>query len=174
MPTIFTHPAVPLTLQVVMGKGVVSKRLLFAGVIGSILPDLDVLAFSFGIPYGHPFGHRGFTHSFLFAAFVALVVASMFRLLHTTLVKAFLFLLISVGSHGVLDAFTNGGRGIAFFWPLSAARYFSPFRPVVVAPVEISLFFSSIGLHVLHSELLWVWAPCILAGAIMTLWRRWR
>lgn len=30
-----------------------------------MLPDLDVIAFHFGIPYSAPFGHRGATHSLL-------------------------------------------------------------------------------------------------------------
>ena len=38
----------------------------------SLAPDLDVIAFRFGIPYAAPFGHRGAAHSI----FVALVLAS--------------------------------------------------------------------------------------------------
>src|SRR5438477_13211390 len=37
----------------------------------AMLPDADVIAFAFGIPYEHPFGHRGATHSFVFALFIA-------------------------------------------------------------------------------------------------------
>ncbi len=33
----------------------------------SLVPDLDVIAFRFGIPYAAPFGHRGATHSIVFA-----------------------------------------------------------------------------------------------------------
>jgi inner membrane protein len=44
------------------------KWLLLLAILSSILPDLDVLTFNFGIPYSHPFGHRGFTHSIVFAA----------------------------------------------------------------------------------------------------------
>jgi inner membrane protein len=32
-----------------------------------MLPDADVLAFKPGVAYGNIFGHRGFTHSLLFA-----------------------------------------------------------------------------------------------------------
>nr|HRC76832.1 rhodanese-like domain-containing protein [Kouleothrix sp.] len=32
--------------------------------------------------------------------------------------------------HGVLDAMTDGGLGVAFFAPFSATRYFFPFRPI--------------------------------------------
>ena len=61
MPTILTHTAVPLALGLGLGKEIVPRRVLWAGVALSILPDLDVLAFRFGIPYAAPFGHRGAT-----------------------------------------------------------------------------------------------------------------
>ena len=64
MPTIFSHPAVPLALGFGLGKKFIPTRLLLAGVMASILPDFDVVAFSLGIPYEDEFGHRGFSHSF--------------------------------------------------------------------------------------------------------------
>jgi inner membrane protein len=39
-----------------------------------MLPDADVLAFKFGVAYGNMFGHRGFTHSLLFAFVVPILV----------------------------------------------------------------------------------------------------
>ena len=38
----------------------------------SMLPDADVIGFSFGVRYGDPWGHRGATHSLTFA-FVAVI-----------------------------------------------------------------------------------------------------
>ena len=171
MPTILSHPAVPLAIGLGLGTEVIPKRLLLAGVLGSILPDVDILAFQFGIPYEEVLGHRGFTHSLAFATFVALLGACPFRVLRTGFVKAFTFLLVSTASHGILDAFTDGGRGIAFFWPWSANRYFAPFRPITVSPIGISPFFSEGGIAVLLSELLWVWLPCVLACAALTAYR---
>ena len=100
MPTTFSHPAVPLALGFALGKEILSRRLLLAGVAASILPDLDVVAFSFGIPYEHEFGHRGFSHSFLFAALVALLGACAHRSLHSSFGTAFGFLFLATASHG--------------------------------------------------------------------------
>ena len=75
MATILTHPAVPLAIGVVAGSRRIPRRLLEFGVLASILPDADVLAFQFGIPYASMFGHRGFSHSIFFA----LLVGCMFR-----------------------------------------------------------------------------------------------
>lgn len=172
MPTILTHPAVPLALGLGLGRTAIPPRLLACGAIAAMLPDLDVLAFHYGIPYAADFGHRGFSHSLLFAALLALLGASAYRWLRTRFVRAWGFLFIAVASHGVLDAFTNGGLGIAFFWPFSSQRYFAPMQVIDVAPIGVARFLSTHGLAVLQSELLWVWLPCLCIGGCLAGWRR--
>ena len=164
MPTIFSHSAVPLALGLGLGKKFIPTRLLLAGVVGSILPDFDVIAFSFGIPYEDQFGHRGFSHSFFFAALVALLGACGHRWLRCGFGIAFWFLFFSTASHGILDAFTNGGLGIAFFWPWSDERYFLRYQVIEVSPIGLSQFFARSGIKVILSELRWVWLPCVLMG----------
>src|SRR5262245_39054334 len=162
MPTIFTHPAVPLALGFGLGKKIIPSPLLLAGVVASILPDFDVVAFIFGIPYENEFGHRGFSHSFFFAALVALLGACGHRWLRCSFGIAFLFLFFSTASHGILDASTNGGLGIAFFWPWSDERYFLRYQVIEVSPIGLSHFFSRWGIKVVLSGLLWVWLPFVL------------
>ncbi len=71
-------------------------------------------------------------------------------------------LLFVVGaSHGVLDAMTDGGLGIAFFAPFDGTRYFLPWRPLVCPPIDIAPFLSEWGLRTLRSEVMWVWAPLL-------------
>ncbi|HXJ79932.1 MAG TPA: metal-dependent hydrolase [Candidatus Methylomirabilis sp.] len=171
MPTVFTHPALPLALGLGLGPQVISPRLLLAGVVTSMLPDLDVVAFPLGVPYGSAFGHRGFTHSLALALGVAVIAGCCHRALRTTFTRGFLFILVATASHGALDAFTNGGLGIAFLWPFSSERYFAPYRVIEVSPIGISWLLSSRSLSVLGSELVWVWAPCVglrLALAVIT------
>jgi inner membrane protein len=172
MPTVFSHPVIPLALRVGLGADVIPGRLLLAGALCSVLPDLDVLAFWSGVPHESEFGHRGFSHSFAFATVVALVGGSFYRSLNTNFGRAFIFLLLATASHGVLDAFTDGGAGIAFFWPWLENRYFAPFRPIRVAPIGISVFFSHGSILVMVSELLWLWLPCLLTGAAVAACRR--
>lgn len=170
MPTIFSHPAVPLAVGLGLGRDVISRPLLLAGAVGSVLPDLDVLAFTFGLSYEHELGHRGMSHSPVFAALLALVGACPRRILQTSFTRAFFFLFVTIASHGLLDAFTNGGLGVAFFWPWSEKRFFSPFRPISVSPIGISDFLPHAA-SVLFSELLWVWIPCILAAGALAVYR---
>ena len=61
-------------------------------------------------------------------------------------------------SHGILDALTDGGLGIAFFSPFDTHRYFFPWRPIQVSPIGPG-FFSARGVRVLASELRWIWIP---------------
>lgn len=159
MPTIFSHAVVPLAIAVGLGSTVIPKRLLLAGIFACILPDFDVLAFRLGIPYAHDFGHRGVTHSLIFAIFFALTVLPFAKFLQAPRPTVFLFLLICTASHGMLDMLTNGGLGVAFFWPFSSERYFFPCQVVQVSPLSLHRFLSPAGLAVIKSELLWLWLP---------------
>ncbi len=172
MPTMLSHPAVPLALGIGLSQRIISKRLLAAGCVASVLPDLDVVAFCFGIPYASGFGHRGFSHSILFALLTALAGACCYGAFKTTFSKAFPFLFIATVSHGLLDAFTNGGLGVDFFWPFSTGRYFFPVKFIEVSPLAAARFFSRRGAKVLFSELLWVWVPFIFVGISTALLRK--
>lgn len=104
----------------------------------SMLPDLDAVGFAFGVPYGAPWGHRGATHSPAFAVLVALAVAVVALAARWPARRAawlFACAFVVVASHGVLDALTDGGKGVAFAWPLGTRRWFFPWRPIPVAPI---------------------------------------
>jgi inner membrane protein len=168
MPTIVTHAVVACGL----GAGLARFRrlpplfwLLAAGL--SMLPDADVIAWPLGIPWGTRWAHRGISHSFPIAAVVAYVVA---RLAHRPLRLPFFWLwgvyFLAMASHGFLDAFTNGGPGVAFLAPFDDTRYFFPWRPVVVSPIGADIL-SAWGLRTVVSELVWIWTPtaALLAAA---------
>ena len=172
MPSLITHPAVPLALAVAYGQRYVSPRLLLAGVGASVLPDVDSLGLDLGIPYEHLLGHRGLTHSIFFALILAVGAALLHRTLRASRGAAFAVVLTSCASHGLLDALTSGGLGVAFLSPFSNHRYFLPWRPIAVSPLEVDRFFSDWGLRVLRSEALCVWLPCALLGGLGFLIRR--
>lgn len=167
MPSIITHAAIPLALWYAADRGRVSTRLLSAGVAATILPDLDVAAFALGIPYADTFGHRGASHSLLFAGLVALLGACLSRPLRSDPSQAAAWLFVCAASHPLLDAMTSGGLGVALLWPWSDQRFFAPWRPIRVSPFAGG-FFSARGMATLLSELRWVWLP-LFVGA--TLWK---
>ena len=51
-----------------------------------------------------------------------------------------LYLFASMASHGLIDALTNGGLGIAFFAPFSNERFFFSYRPIEVSTLNIRHF----------------------------------
>lgn len=186
MPSIITHAAVPLALWCAADRGRIPAWLLAAGVVAAMLPDADVLAFALHIPYADAFGHRGASHSLLFACVLAALAAvwAFFgsgrpwsavsrqpRLAPTqrgptlaSTVQAAAFVFICAASHPLLDAMTSGGLGVALAWPWSEQRFFAPWRPIRVSPFAPQ-FFSARGLATLLSELRWVWLP--LATAVV-------
>lgn len=180
MPSIITHAAVPLALWCAADRGRIPAWLLGAGVVAAMLPDADVLAFALHIPYADAFGHRGASHSLLFAGVLAMLAALVAlalglgrgrpwpavscqpRLASTA--QAAVFVFVCAASHPLLDAMTSGGLGVALAWPWSEQRFFAPWRPIRVSPFAPQ-FFSARGVATLLSELRWVWLP--LATAVV-------
>ncbi len=163
MASIFSHAFVAYGVNSTFTEHPYWKRCLFFSIVLSVLPDADVIGFLIGVPYDSPWGHRGATHSIVFSMMMAaLVTALFFRDYFQSkmrLLAAFTLLSLSAISHGVLDAFTNGGLGVGFFWPFDNTRYFFPYHPVQVSPIGISAFFSHYGLKVLLSELIFIILP---------------
>ena len=159
MASVFGHGIVGVTL-IKLFTSKQTRLLLLLAILSTILPDLDVIAFNFDIPYSHPFGHRGFTHSILFAVIWALLLMWFFGRKDKIVWFAVIFL--STISHGVLDAMTSGGKGIGFFIPFNNNRFFFPFREIKVSPIGIEKFFSEWGMQVIISELKYIFIPCLL------------
>ena len=163
MASAFSHALLALAIGRSHRWTVDPTRFWFLTILCCILPDFDVLAFSFGIPYEHVLGHRGLTHSLFFAVVLGLGVvrwcfpevsvkspAGRKLVAHFSIVTA---------SHGFLDALTDGGLGVAFFAPFDTSRYFFPWTPVKVSPIGMTSFFSEWGIQVLASEVVWIGIP---------------
>jgi inner membrane protein len=132
-----------------------------------VLPDCDVFSIA---AYGTILGHRGFTHSLLFAFWLAFLAASLtFRALRANLWALTAVFFAALASHGILDALTKGGENIPFFWPAMATRY-GNWGPIPV---------SDLGFEppdprrsrALRSELLWIWLPTTVWIVGMILYR---
>lgn len=174
MASAFSHAIVALA----MGKAFQSKELswreLSMGALCSVLPDLDIIGLYVGIQYGDVWGHRGMTHSVVFAALLALIlVGVLYRgKAAAAMTGLFLYFFLCTASHGVLDAMTNGGLGVAFFSPFDTTRYFFPVRPILVSPIGVSEFFSEYGVRILASEAIWIWLPSCVAFLVVRVVQR--
>lgn len=175
MPSVFTHAAAALALGKVSTGEKMPARFWVLSAFCAVVPDADAISFFFHLQRGSMFGHRGFSHSLFFAALLALlVVCFAFRktpAFSKNWWKLVVYFFIVTTSHGLLDALTDGGSGVAFFAPFDATRYFFPWRPIEVSPIGLR-FFSPRGLEVIASEFVWVWVPAALLVLFAWLYRR--
>jgi len=167
-------------------------RLWVIATVASAMPDLDYGLHAYGVDYADLWGHRGMMHSVFFAVMVAAGTVLLFFRPRgegvrrsqpgqprarfpadfRSAVGVFLFLSALIASHGFIDAFTNGGLGIAFFSPFSAERHFMPWTPIEVPDLGLRSIFRARFLEVMMSEILWVWLPVLAIGAIVVAARR--
>ena len=177
MPTIFSHAVFGFaTSKLASGEASANARLLIASAVLAALPDADALFISV-IPYNHLLGHRGLTHSLLFAAVVGTAAAFLFMRAGwaegwTWARLALLFSLV-IASHGFFDAMTDGGLGIAFFAPFDNTRYFLPWRPIPVAPLSPGGLATPRGQRLLLWEgaLFWTFAAGAALWSKRSTWR---
>jgi len=170
MATLLTHAVVGAALgQAAAWPARGDVRFWCAAVFCSLLPDVDVIGFRLGIPYGDLWGHRGIMHSLLFAALAGVLFGALLGKSALERAKLSLLLFVITASHGFLDAMTDGGLGVAFFSPFDTARYFLPWRPIHVSPIGVHSAFSARIIRVLWSEIRSVWPIALLLGLVLRL-----
>jgi inner membrane protein len=166
MATLYTHPVVGLTLARLYAKRPMPWAYWGLAAVLPMVPDLD--AFSTAV-YGGPLGHRGITHSLVFALGLSVITASLtFRYFRTSWWGLTGLFFLMIASHGLLDAMTWGGAEIPFFWPLPG-RY-GNWGPLPVSNIGLD-WPNRRFLEIFSRELLWIWLPCGLVVGAVTIWR---
>lgn len=167
MPTILTHAALPL----IAAWGLrAPRRLALAAAIVALAPDLDVAGRAFAIPHQALLGHRGISHSLLFALLLALLAWTAIARERPRWSLAFLF--AAAASHGLADMYTRGSKGIMLWWPLGEARYEWQFQPVEASGIFARSITGGSLPAILLAELLWLVLPAFLLAALYRLARR--
>jgi Predicted membrane-bound metal-dependent hydrolase (DUF457). len=116
----------------------------------ALLPDIDLLVPLVETHLG-PFGHRGATHSLLFAALVGVAVALVIAARRGKGPSSVELLAAGVvASHGIMDVFGVTNLGVELMWPISDARMLAPWH-VLPNPTWEGLF-SAAGLADLALE----------------------
>lgn len=164
MASAFGHALIAITLGSSIKKKLRSWKFWLIGIVCTILPDADVISFPLGIPYESFWGHRGFSHSLLFALLIGILVTILFFKTNFKRYTTYLYIIyfsICTASHALLDSMTSGGLGVAFFSPWDNTRYFLPWRPIRVSPIGIEKFIGERARIVLESETIWIGIPCI-------------
>ena len=140
----FSHAVAALSIGTCFYRPGMPKRVWLAGAFCSVLPDIDVAGFHFGVRYADFWGHRGFTHSLLFAALLATLVTFLaFRRAP------------SVIPNGVLGERNPG-------WHPTLAR---SLRRSAVDPPKFFSAFKPLPSALPRTRLLWIWTYLFLATA---------
>lgn len=155
--------------MLIAGGEKLKSKLALICVFLSILPDVDVIFHFAGVPYESEWGHRGFTHSLAFALICGIICTLFFP---EKKKSVFLLATLSTFSHPLSDMLTDGGLGVALWWPFDTTRYFFPLRPVRVSPIGVGNFIGWRGVQVLVSEILVLWIPLIGLGLLSKRVRR--
>lgn len=168
-----THAVVGVTLAAVHGVKPRPVAPWWLAIFCAVAPDVDALGYWWGVPYASFWGHRGFTHSIAFAVLIGWGCtwwtggsSAMSG------VRLWSLYFMATLSHGLLDALTDGGLGVAFFSPVDQSRYFFPVRPIHVSSMSLRDLLGPHGLEVLANEIQRVWIPCGLVAALWWWWNR--
>ena len=162
MASAFGHAFAAVAFGTSFSSTVQNWKFWMLGMFCAIFPDADVVGFKFGIAYASFWGHRGFSHSLVFAALFGVLITAVFFRRHFLTKKGWMlvsYFSVCTASHALLDAMTTGGLGVAFFAPFNNTRYFFPWRPIQVSPIGIDNFLSEWGKRVLYSEAIWIGIP---------------
>ena len=167
------HLAVGLSAARLYRQNIPERRPPLASMLAwsalSFLPDADVIGLQFGIRYADQWGHRGASHSLVFAIAVGTAIGALAPLSKRPALRTAVAAMLVLVSHPLLDTLTNGGLGCALFWPFDETRYFAPWRPIPVSPIGLG-FFSPYGMFVALVELV-VFSPLFWFGLSRTVSR---
>ena len=142
MPLTTTHALVPFAGAIAFAHRPVPWRLIIVASIVSAAPDLDAGFHHFlGVPETSILSHRGATHSLFVALCFGAFAAICHRLLEVRRLTAAVVIASAMASHGLLDMMSDGGRGVAYLWPISSNRFFAEWRPLHTMPISLRHIF---------------------------------
>ncbi|MBE0642817.1 MAG: metal-dependent hydrolase [Bacteroidetes bacterium] len=100
--------------QATMHRDIGNKAVLW-GVLGGVLPDLDMLVNPLFDPVTQLTWHRSVTHGILFAVIASLLLGWLIARVHSgqiTFEKTTIFALLALGTHMLIDLFTTYGTQV--------------------------------------------------------------
>jgi len=154
MPSSIAHASVAILASPLLDARWRTPRVIGLTAAAAAATDLDAIGRPFG--YGDVAflgGHRALTHSLSAALVVAAIALALVarKAEPRDRLRVALFVFCVVASHGMLDAFTTYGDGVAILSPFTGFRWKSTWRPF----------------DGLWSEMLALWIP---AALVYVLW----
>lgn len=165
MSSLFGHAIAGLAISAAYTQGRPPRRVWVLATVCALAPDLDWFTAFLPAAEGTSLAHRGLSHSLIAALLLA--AAAMLIGLRPQLrsPRRWACMLTAAFSHGLLDACTFGGTGVAFLLPFSKARFVCVWQPIFVSPIPLSGKLFDWLLFSLGTELVWIGIPAALLFA---------
>lgn len=161
MPSLLGHAVAGLALNATLAGDRPPRRTWGLAVACALAPDLDWFTAFLHLPMRHALTHRGATHSLLAAGLIASLAMLLGLRPHWRRPRIWLCMFAAAFSHGLLDACTLGGVGVAAFHPFSPARYVCLWQPIRVSPIPMSAGLMARFLAALWTEAVWIGLPAL-------------
>lgn len=162
MSSLLGHTMAGITLAAAFTKGRPPRRTWALAIACAVAPDLDWFTGFLRFADHSSLSHRGLSHSLL----AALLIAAMAMLIgfrdQLRSPRPWACMLSAAFSHGLLDACTFGGTGVALLLPFSKARFVCVWQPIFVSPIPLSSKLLDWLLFSLGTELVWIGLPALL------------
>ena len=161
MPSLLGHAVAGLAITSAFHGSKVPRRTWALAVFCAVAPDLDWFVSLLNLHRGHALNHRGAAHSLFAAMVLAAVVFLMGFRRDQRRAAVWLCLTVAALSHGLLDACTAGGVGVALFMPFSDTRWACLWQPGWVAPLPVGREHVHTFLDSLWNEAFWIGLPAL-------------
>jgi inner membrane protein len=169
MSSFLTHAIVASTAGLQGGLSVSRSRVVLCSMALAILPDIDAFFRFVGLSQVGWWGHRGLTHSLPFSAMTGLLVLLTFFKKVPRFSRSWWILwgllFLAGASHGLIDALTDGGQGIALLAPFDSTRYTFIWQPLPLPAVGLEHVASSATLVWNEARLVWLPVGVVLLCA---------
>jgi len=172
MPSLLGHAVAGLAITTAFRGDDLPRRTWPLAAFCAMAPDLDWFVSLLPLHRGHVLNHRGVSHSLFVALLLAAVVFLFAFRREQRRGDVWLCLTIAALSHGLLDALTAGGVGVALFMPFSATRWACLWQPGHVAPLPLGRDHTQAFLASLWAEALWIGMPALLLAGYARLVRQ--
>lgn len=163
MPSFFGHAVAGYAISSAFHRGRPPRRVWILATACAVAPDLDWFTGFLDVQNRFGLAHRGLFHSLLAAGLLAALAVLLGLDRGRRTLRNGMCIALATFSHGLLDACTFGGTGVAFLQPFSDAHFVAFWQPIFVSPIPLSGRLTDWLLFSLGTEALWIGGPALLA-----------
>ena len=165
MPSLPGHAVAGLAITHTFRRAQLPRRTWVLAPLLAVAPDLDWFVGFLDFHKNHILNHRGVAHSLFGALLLAAAALLVAYRRNQRGGQLWLCLTLAALSHGLMDACTAGGVGVALFMPFSDSRWACVWQPIQVAPLPVGREDGYRFLASLWTEAFWIGLPALVLMA---------